>query len=300
MSRGESRKTKRVQAARERAREAHVKLVVERGGDPRFVQQTRTATGRTVHLRPQDVAAFREQQELFVKKFGREPGPEDPIFFDPTKDVPTELDPATAFPEIRAAAISAGVDPAYIDAWEDVGYLITEENRHLFSAHEVEAYGEALQRARDLDGRPDVNGHAEDSSEDDVIVIDMSEERIAARREDAVRRLNLTNLDAITAAREARGHRIGRIITMTTATSGECIADVEVIREGVHQPFASNSLDEHVEDVVFSLREQSFAWLEGSRRDHVDTQRMPALADFVAMSSGEQLTTWVRDQMSRH
>jgi hypothetical protein len=45
MTKGESRKTKRAQAARERAREAHVKLVVEREGDPRFVQQTSGSRG---------------------------------------------------------------------------------------------------------------------------------------------------------------------------------------------------------------------------------------------------------------
>lgn len=149
MAKKPSRKTRRTQAARERAREAHVRVTLQRQGDPRYVQQTRTETGRVVHLRPSDIDALRRQQELFVEKFGREPGPDDPVFFDPTKDEPTEMDPEAAFPEIRAAAVKAGVDPAFIDAWAEVGYIVTDANQHLFSAHEVEAYEDAVERAQD-------------------------------------------------------------------------------------------------------------------------------------------------------
>ena len=83
MSRKESRKTKRAQAARERSREAHAKLIVERQGDQQFVQQTRTPSGRTIHLRPQDAEVMQQQIGRFVDKFGREPTGDEPLFFDP-------------------------------------------------------------------------------------------------------------------------------------------------------------------------------------------------------------------------
>jgi hypothetical protein len=35
------------------------------------------------------VAAMREQLVRFRQKFGRDPGPDDPVFFDPEKDTPT-------------------------------------------------------------------------------------------------------------------------------------------------------------------------------------------------------------------
>jgi hypothetical protein len=35
--------------------------------------------------------ALLEQRKAFVEKFGREPGPGDPVFFDPDKDVPTPI-----------------------------------------------------------------------------------------------------------------------------------------------------------------------------------------------------------------
>ena len=38
---------------------------------------------------PTDI--LREQREAFRKKFGRDPGPNDPIFFDPEADLSVEL-----------------------------------------------------------------------------------------------------------------------------------------------------------------------------------------------------------------
>jgi hypothetical protein len=35
--------------------------------------------------------ALLEQREAFIKKFGREPGPGDPVFFDPDADTPTQI-----------------------------------------------------------------------------------------------------------------------------------------------------------------------------------------------------------------
>ena len=32
-----------------------------------------------------------KQREDFIDKFGREPGPQDPVFFDPTCDVPVAI-----------------------------------------------------------------------------------------------------------------------------------------------------------------------------------------------------------------
>ena len=49
------------------------------------------AKKRKIRLNDEALAALKAQKELFVKKFGREPGPSDPVFFDPDSDVPIPM-----------------------------------------------------------------------------------------------------------------------------------------------------------------------------------------------------------------
>lgn len=130
----------------ESRREQHARLVVERTGDPRFVQRERLPDGgRVVRWDPDSEAgaqvsgAFQRQLEKFREKFGREPRPGDPIFFDPDAKDPTPLSAGSLSRELDRLVGSAdeiGVPPALIKAFRDLGYLATEENRHLFSAAE--------------------------------------------------------------------------------------------------------------------------------------------------------------------
>src|SRR5665647_1469128 len=141
-----SQKAKRALAARARAREEHARMMIARQGDPSLVQQTRTATGRTIHLTP-DVAdtlrpLLESQREAFVRKFGREPGPEDPVFFDQTSATPTFLreEDLHADAALTTEAHRRDIGPdgmAIVTAWQELGYIVTEATKHLFSAHEV-------------------------------------------------------------------------------------------------------------------------------------------------------------------
>jgi hypothetical protein len=152
----QKRAERRRLAASAARREKHVKLVVDRQGDYRFVQQTRTPEGRTLTWDPQSeqgnriTKALQKQRAAFIEKFGREPGPDDPIFFDPDADEPTPFglddDEADIWEDISAAAEQVGLDPAHIHAFREVGYLITESNQHLFTAMQVEAYWDAVSR----------------------------------------------------------------------------------------------------------------------------------------------------------
>jgi hypothetical protein len=60
--------------------------------------------------------ALLEQRKAFIDKFGREPGPDDPVFFDPDKDVPTPIDPARMEADLEKAIRDAGIDPAKAEA----------------------------------------------------------------------------------------------------------------------------------------------------------------------------------------
>jgi hypothetical protein len=150
----DAKRRRRAKSLAERAKrlERHAALVAERAGDPRYVQRTKNADGSyQVTLPPEVVQAVRQQADSFREKFGRDMGRDDPVFFDPDADEPVALSEARynelfqevaeniEDPELRACAF----------AWADVGYIVTEENQHLFTAHEVEAFGKAVARHRE-------------------------------------------------------------------------------------------------------------------------------------------------------
>ncbi|MEI7059041.1 hypothetical protein WBG06_24685 [Nocardioides sp. CCNWLW239] len=124
-------------------REEHARLVVERQGDPNYVQQTRNPDGsRTVQL-DEETAGARRQREHFVEKFGREPTDDDPIFFDPNADEPRPMGEPD-WDEILAAFDAAGIDGAMGEAYRELGFIVTEMNQHTFTAHEVELWNETV------------------------------------------------------------------------------------------------------------------------------------------------------------
>ncbi|MFK0101397.1 hypothetical protein [Streptomyces sp. NPDC091040] len=87
------------------------------------------------------------QKKAFREKFGRAPGPNDPLFFDPEADEPTRLTKECFDRELLAMADRAeemGVDPAFLHAWREVGYVVTEENRSMFTTAEVLTFSRAV------------------------------------------------------------------------------------------------------------------------------------------------------------
>jgi hypothetical protein len=65
-----------------------------------------------VPITPRVYEALLEQRKAFVDKFGREPGANDPVFFDPDKDVPTR----SALTGEKALRDS-GIDPEKAEAF---------------------------------------------------------------------------------------------------------------------------------------------------------------------------------------
>jgi len=63
--------------------------------------------------------ALQKQLERFRRKFGREPGPNDPIFFDPDADEPRPADNMKLKAAMLEAAHQAGLRKATIDFIED-------------------------------------------------------------------------------------------------------------------------------------------------------------------------------------
>jgi hypothetical protein len=54
----------------------------------RRIKHRKSTRGRTVKLDPESMDMMQQQLQAFREKFGREPGPDDPIFFDPDADTP--------------------------------------------------------------------------------------------------------------------------------------------------------------------------------------------------------------------
>src|SRR4051794_9333594 len=77
------------------------------------------------------------QRQKFIDRFGREPGPDDPIFFDLPH--PEHVEHMMA-EDMKAA----GIDPAIIHAFEKTGRLVTADNQHLIPEKDLEAWDAAI------------------------------------------------------------------------------------------------------------------------------------------------------------
>jgi hypothetical protein len=79
-----------------------------------------------------------EQHQKFAKEFGREPGPGDHLFFN--------MPPLEHVEHFMLEGMKqAGLDPAFIYAFEKTGLLVTEANRHLISDKDLAEWNAALE-----------------------------------------------------------------------------------------------------------------------------------------------------------
>src|SRR5262249_60068556 len=82
--------------------------------------------------------ALEQLRQAFVAKHGREPGPDDLLF--PDMPHPEHLE-AMMVEDMRAA----GLDPAFIYAFEKTGLLVTEQNQHLIPDEDLAEWDAAIE-----------------------------------------------------------------------------------------------------------------------------------------------------------
>ena len=102
---------------------------------------------RTFNLSPETKEIIEEQRKRFIEKFGREPSPKDPVFFDPDADTTqpySEEKIKEAIETLVEDMRKAGVDERYINAWRKTGLFITPENVDLLPPEDIEEFEEAL------------------------------------------------------------------------------------------------------------------------------------------------------------
>jgi hypothetical protein len=95
--------------------------------------------------------AIEAQDEAFCNKFGRDPGLEDPIFFDPDADqpeVPTESQQRKAINAMCEILLKAGIDPGFAFAFRKTGLLLTEENVKHLTPTELAKWNDAIDEYR--------------------------------------------------------------------------------------------------------------------------------------------------------
>lgn len=89
---------------------------------------------------------LREQRQAFIEKFGREPGPNDPVLFDRTKEGPTPIAFECSIPhQALNAMLAAGMDPMLIYATWKTGRMVTKENSKFLEDEELEEWLEACE-----------------------------------------------------------------------------------------------------------------------------------------------------------
>ena len=99
---------------------------------------------RTLSMSPELEDAFQEQTQRFIEKFGREPGPNDPIFFDPDADTPQPYPEEKYTEELVDAMRKANIDERLIRAYKKTGLIVTEENIDLLTPEELAEFQAAM------------------------------------------------------------------------------------------------------------------------------------------------------------
>jgi hypothetical protein len=110
----------------------------------RIAGSLRLPSGREVPLNEEDVTVLKKMDEEFVNKFGRKPGPGDPLFWDPDADTPQPLSEEKVTQTIIDGMVKAGIPAKTIYAYRKTGILLTTANQHLVSEADLKAWNDAI------------------------------------------------------------------------------------------------------------------------------------------------------------
>jgi hypothetical protein len=101
---------------------------------------------RTVPTTPRVEGLMKRQLEAFRKKFGRDPGPSDPVFFDPNEDEPTPIDGVQE--QILAAMEKAKLPPEFAYAYRKTGLLGLRADKSAWPREHVAEWNAAIDEYR--------------------------------------------------------------------------------------------------------------------------------------------------------
>jgi hypothetical protein len=81
--------------------------------------------GEAMRMGPEFAEMMKLQLEAFRQKFGREPEPDEPIFFDEDADYPTPT-PAIPREEFARAMLAGGIRPVVAYSFWKTGFIVNE------------------------------------------------------------------------------------------------------------------------------------------------------------------------------
>ena len=99
-------------------------------------------------MSPEVREVLQQLRQDFIAKHGREPGPDDPLF--PDLPHPEHLE-AMMVEDMKVA----GLDPAFIYAFEQTGLLVTEQNQHLIPEKDLAEWDAAIEEYERKQRKPD-------------------------------------------------------------------------------------------------------------------------------------------------
>ena len=88
--------------------------------------------------------ALERQRRAFVAKFGREPGPSDPLFFDPEADTPQQLTEGYVAKATLDTMRKAGTRPELVYAYQKTGLIVSKAGYENMTPEDRAEYDAAI------------------------------------------------------------------------------------------------------------------------------------------------------------
>ena len=98
-------------------------------------------------------AILREQKKAFRKKFGRDPRPDERVFFDPTSDIPIAVSERELACSTRDLLRRAKAPPHVVYIYKKTGRVVTPSNFDLIPPEGLAEVRAALEEYRALEQR---------------------------------------------------------------------------------------------------------------------------------------------------
>jgi len=136
--------------------------------------QVITREGKTMRLGQGGSAAMEAQFRRFEEKFGRPPGPEDPVFFDPDAEEPQPFSLPGLETQTVAMLEAAGISPAWIYAYQHTDGLLPRLDGSFVSESDRAEWHEAVDRYMKLHQPHDQVDHEAETAKLQGILIAMT------------------------------------------------------------------------------------------------------------------------------
>jgi len=131
-------------------------MAARRHPNPRIttLNEPQYVLDETHHVPPEIAETLAELFGRFREKFGRDPGPNDPIFFDPHSDQPLPLGRESLnemWERLADAMVCQGeITPETAYAMKKTGLLVTDKTKSLLREAELDEWNDALEEYRNV------------------------------------------------------------------------------------------------------------------------------------------------------